>query len=254
RERPGVGAAIQRLQDRRLDFDILEAIEISPDRAHQPCPGAKHLAHFGMHGQIGIALPVPLLRVSEPGVSDRDAVDDFFFAVWQWPKGFRQQLSLLHSNRDFAGLRAKELAAHANDIAQVKPLETVPGFIAQDITAKIELDTPRGVSDMGKCGFAGATPRHEASRDSHHLSMRLPRQVLTRSQRRCRGVLAIVLVGVLRHARGDQRIELVPPRTLHEIPFVIHHYAASRLRYASMNGSMAPSMTFCTSGILSSVR
>jgi hypothetical protein len=26
------------------------------------------------------------------------------------------------------------------------------------------------------------------------------------------------------------------------------------LRYASMNGSIAPSITFCTSGILSSVR
>ena len=51
-----------------------------------------------------------------------------------------------------------------------------------------------------------------------------------------------------------QRIELFASRFQYKVEIVAHAAPLDIFRYASMNGSIPPSMTFWTSGILSSVR
>src|SRR5256885_11308453 len=72
------------------------------------------------------------------------------------------------------------------------------------------------------------------------------------------GLLSIEAVGVRSDASRLQGFQFLAPRLENEVQLFGHAAAVVDspvcFRYASMNGSIAPSITFCTSGILSSVR
>jgi len=57
-----------------------------------------------------------------------------------------------------------------------------------------------------------------------------------------------------RHPARFECRQFLSARLLDEVQIVAHAAGPLRVRYASMNGSMPPSITFCTSGIFSSVR
>ena len=88
-----------------------------------------------------------------------------------------------------------------------------------------------------------AAPDVQSSRPTVHLS-------LSRV-----GVTGVEKVIRLNHGGQEQ---LFSARLEDEVQILGHAAAVVDspvcLRYASMNGSIAPSITFCTSGILSSVR
>ncbi len=64
-ERRGCGAAVQRLQHRRFYFQIPLGIQESPNSLHDPRAQPEHVAHFGMHREIGVALPVAQLWIRQ---------------------------------------------------------------------------------------------------------------------------------------------------------------------------------------------
>src|SRR5262249_33391424 len=155
RERPRVCATVQWLQNGCLDLDVLQPIEIFPDRRYQPRPSAKHLAHLGMHGQVCVALPIPLLRIREPRMPDGDTINYFFLSIRERSERLGEQFNALNPNRDFAGLRSEQFALQTDDVAQIQPIEALPRLIAQHITPKVQLDASRPIHQMSECGLTG---------------------------------------------------------------------------------------------------
>ena len=107
----------------------------------------------------------------------------------------------------------------------------------------------------------GDNPPCDAHRLPFLLSLGKKRHGLRRLMR------PIKAVGERRYATRDESVELIAPRLHHKIQvvplvgllFLAHEFppgvaAPNCLRYSSMNGSIAPSITFCTSLIFSSVR
>src|SRR5258708_37094403 len=100
-------------------------------------------------------------------------------------------------------------------------------------------------------------PRHETPRQAHDISLVSPfRQG---HDRRSGIVRALEAIREWLHPRGEQRIELLETSLADEVELVAHAASPAgtppaSLRKASMNGTMAPSITFCTSGIFSSLR
>ena len=209
-----------------------------------------------MHREIHGALPVALLRIAEPGVAHRHPVHDLLLAERQRAERLREHLRRGHADGRLARLRAEQRARHTDHVADVEELERLEQLVAEIVLAKVELDAPRVVREMREARLSLATPRDDAPRDAHALSF-------VRSPERGHGcgggVRAPEAVRVRRDAALEQRVVLVATRLEDETLLVGAHAALApaapaRLRYASMNGSMAPSITLPTSEILSSDR
>ena len=261
RERPRRRAAIQRLQHRRLDLEIVRARRatrrISVDH---PRARAKQRAHFGMHGEIGVALAIPLLGIGESRMPHGHAVDDFFLAERQRPQRLREQLDL--------GRRAPSLRRCACGTAGPITPTTSPmsnrssdadTLVAQHVLLEVQLNATAVVGEVRERRLAVRAPRDDPAGDAHRLAFLLPVRRMQRD-RLGRAMRAVERVRERRDAARDERVELLAPRALDEVQLVGSRRALPRSarrapsRYASMNGSMSPSITFCTSGIFSSVR
>src|SRR5690242_1110742 len=113
---------------------------------------------------------------------------------------------------------------------------------------------------MCKGGLSRGAPAHESPREPYDLTLAL----LTFGIQRYRigSVMRTVeAIGEGRRSTRRECVELLAPGLLHEVDVVAHAAAlppvpcpANSRRYASMNGSMSPSITRCTSGIFNSVR
>ena len=55
-ERPRLRAAVDQLQHRRLDLEVALVLERAADGAHDPGPGAHHVARLLAHDQVGVPL------------------------------------------------------------------------------------------------------------------------------------------------------------------------------------------------------
>src|SRR6185436_14850935 len=98
-------------------------------------------------------------------------------------------------------------------------------------------------------------PRHDPPGERHRGTLL---GVAQHRQRLGSRVLAIERVGVRWNAGRLQGFEFLTPCLENKVQFFRHAAAVVEpppcLRYASMKGSIPPSITFWTSGILSSVR
>ena len=108
---------------------------------------------------------------------------------------------------------------------------------------------------MGERRLAVGTPGNDAPSDGHHRSfVAVPHQGVSGF----RSVLAIKAVRVRCYTGRLQGFQFFAPRLEDKIQVFGHAAAVVEspvcFKYASMNGSIAPSMTFWTSGIFSSVR
>ena len=126
-----VRAAVQRLQHRRLDLEIVQLVERAPDLGRHARARAEQRAHLGMHREIGVALAVPLLGIRESGVANRHAVHDLLLPERQRAKRLRQQLHLGHPHRHFAGARSEQRARDADHVADVEQIERRVRLVAQ---------------------------------------------------------------------------------------------------------------------------
>ena len=55
-ERPRIGTAIERLQNRRLDLEVLELVQEGPNRRDHARARAEELTHLRMHREIDVPL------------------------------------------------------------------------------------------------------------------------------------------------------------------------------------------------------
>ena len=209
-----------------------------------------------MHREIHRALTVALLGIAESRVAHDHAVDRLFLPERQRPQRLREHLCARDAHRRLAGLRAHERARDADDVADVEELERLEQLLAQLVLAEVELDASRIVGEMREDRLPLPAPRDDCAprRARSRPSSALPSAATA---------AAAVCVRLNPYAYGaiaalDQRIVFVATRLEYEVLLVGGHAVctpgAARLRYASMNGSIAPSITFATSVILSSVR
>ena len=148
-ERLREGAAVARLQHRRLDLDEAVRVEVAPDRGDDAAAGEEVGARLLVHQQVEVALAVALLDVGEAveGVRQRRAV-------------LRQQLELDHLQRRLAAARLGGVAGDADDVAEVDV----------DLAGE-QLDPPAAVDEVEEGDLPHLAPREHASREPERLRL-----------------------------------------------------------------------------------
>ncbi len=157
RERPRPRAAVERLEDRRLDFEVPARVEVGADRRDHPGPRHEHGADIRMHREIGIPLAVALLRVAEAGMPDDVAVDRLFLAQRERPERLGQQLDRLDPDGRLTRPCPEDRPCDADYVAEVEAGEQVIR-ITQRVFAEVELDLATLIGEMRECGLAMSAP------------------------------------------------------------------------------------------------
>jgi len=122
-KRPGRRPAIERLQDRRFDFQKALAIQEAAQRADHPRPLAEDLAHIRVHGQIGVPLAVAGLLVAEgPKAADRAVSLYLLLDNRQRADRLGQQPQLIDLDGNLPGARAHHDPTRLDEIVQLDEL------------------------------------------------------------------------------------------------------------------------------------
>ena len=171
RERARRGAAIERLQYRRLDLEEAPRVEEGAERADHPRARHERRAHLGVHGEIDRALPVALLGIAEARVAHDGAVDDLLLAERERAQRLRQHLCARHAHGGLSGLRAEERARDADHVADVEELERLEELIAELVPAEVELDAAALVREVSEARLPVPAPRDDAPRHAHALPL-----------------------------------------------------------------------------------
>ena len=100
----------------RFHFDVAARVEEAPQLPQDFRPPRENFPRARIHDQIEIALAIAHLDVGQ-------AVP--FFRQRQQRLG--QQREFLHPDRQFVGLGAKQIAAHADQVAHVQQLKQAKG-------------------------------------------------------------------------------------------------------------------------------
>ena len=187
-ERTRHRSARNRMHHRRLDFHEFLPVEIPPQRLHQLAALQKHFAHFRIHHQIEIALPIAQFHVGEPVK---------FFRQRQ--QIFRKKRQFLGMNAEFARARAKQISADADMIAQVKQLPQFKAGIADRVFLDVDLQPLPVLLQVREPGLAHQPDRHDASRNPHRHPRRF--QFL--------GGLPAVLGQNLRHGVAEVKLSRI---------------------------------------------
>ena len=145
RERPREGAAVARLQDRRLDLDEPPLVERAPDRRDDLRAGDERLAGLLVHQEVEVPPAVAQLDV-------REAVE-----------GVRQRLGVAGEDLDalgeHGGLPAPRLRRTSGDADHVTEVEV---DLARDGDVADHLDAARAVDEVEEHELAHPPPRHRA--------------------------------------------------------------------------------------------
>src|SRR5439155_5337404 len=144
-ERPRGCAAVEGLQHRRLYFQIPLAIEEGADALYDPGAQPEHLAHVGMHGEIGIALPVAQLGIRQLTGLNAARV---FLAKRQRAERLGEQRELGHAHGDLPRASLHETSLDAQMVTQIEQLDEAVAIRAQLVALEVELDLARRVLEV----------------------------------------------------------------------------------------------------------
>ena len=158
----GIGAAGDRVQHRRFDFQEVMLDHMAADRGHRLGAGHETGAGGLVGDQVDIALAVLLLLVGH-------AVE----LVRQWAQALGQQAQRRHAHRQLARLGAEQGALGADDVAHVQVLEVGIGLLAERILGDEELDAAGGVLQGAEAGLAHHPLEHQAAGHADRDVLRL---------------------------------------------------------------------------------
>ena len=200
-ERARRRAAVERLQDRRLDLDEAGVVEEAAHRGDHLGPRDEHGAALLAREQVDLALPVARLDVGQPVV-----------LVGRRAHRLGEQREAVELERELAAAGAEDGAVGADQVAEVEVEELRHRRLAQHVHARVQLHPPGAVDEVEERGLALPAARGQAPGDARaHV-----------------GLLAVGQVGVRRldggdrlHARegvrervdpgGAELVELAPP-------------------------------------------
>src|SRR5271157_376067 len=151
-ERTRRRASIDWLKDGSFHFEkslIIEKFAQSFDRYRAL---AECLAHFGIHGKVGITLSSAEFRIFQRGITDNGTVVlRHIFVSGQGAHGLGKEFEVMDVKRDFAGFGAEHQTRGLNKIADVEHLiEEVDPLLRQLVDAKEELNFSGTVFDVSK--------------------------------------------------------------------------------------------------------
>ncbi len=254
-ERPRGGPAIQRLEDRRLHLQEPALVEELPEPGDGARPEAEDLAHFRVHRQVRVALAVAQLRIGQPAEGDRlPRFRHLRLAAWKRPERLGEEFNGGHPDGDFPGPGAEELPVDADVVVQVEQLHQSPGS-AERVLPEVELEPPGNILDVGEGRLPLASVRHQAA-GHRDVGAIVAHGVVIGRDGGGGGKRPLERVAKWLDPGGTELVELGAARLLHERAGLIRHAAVppAPFRYASMNSSMSPSITLCTSVSFNSVR
>ncbi len=198
------GAAVERLQDRRLDLDEAALVEPAAHLADRAGAQGEEAAALLVGDQVELALAVAGLDVLE-------AVE----LVGRRAQALGQQPPVVDRQRELAAAPGRQRGAlDADDVAEVEIDQQLVGLLAEQVLAGVQLDLAAAVAQVEEAGLAVAPSADEPPRDPvARLGLDPRRQPLVR-----RPHLADVLsLGELRRKRIDPRLpqplQLLPPVT-----------------------------------------
>src|SRR5690606_36244459 len=232
-------------QNRCLHLQVIERIEKAACGGDHCASCREQRADLRMHGKICITLTRPLLRVRKARVPHASAIHHLLLSERKRPQRLRKQRDFLNPYRHLTGTRAEQHTRHPHMVADVEQVHERKYLIAQFIAAKVQLHAPKLVCQMSKDSLAVSSKRDQSARHSYlRTFLSLAQQSFSCS----RVVRSLIRVSEGLHTNLLKRGELVASRTHHEVEvFRFTHDAASPptvcFRYASMKGSMSPSIT-----------
>jgi len=208
-----------------------------------------------MHGEISVPLPIALFGIAEARVSHDFTVYDFFLAERKRAQRFCKKLEALDTNCGLTSSCSKQRTRNTDDIAKIEMLEHREAIFAEMILSEVQLDSSARIGEVREHGLAVCAPRNNATRDGYVRTFLFTRPCSRHVGQRFRsGAIAGIRIREGLDGSALQRIELIASCLQYKVEIVGHAGPLNLFKYASMNGSIPPSMTFWTSGILSSVR
>ena len=156
RERARERAAVERLQDRRLDFDEAGVVEKAAHGGHGLGPRDKQLARLLVGHEVELAAAIARLDVLQPVV-----------LLGRRAQRLREHRERLDAQRDLAALRAQRGAVDADDVAEVDLREqALVRLGAEHVGARLQLQAARAVDEVEEGHLALAAARGEAAGDT----------------------------------------------------------------------------------------
>jgi hypothetical protein len=144
-------AAVERLQDRRLDLEEALPVEVGADGRHHTSARGEELAHLGVGDQVELAPAVTRLHVGQPGVLVRGRA-----------QRLGEDLEAVHAQRELAVPAAEHRAVDAQQVAEIQRGEPLERLGAEHIGACVQLDLAGAVHQVQE----GGAPRAAAGRDA----------------------------------------------------------------------------------------
>ncbi len=166
REGPRGGAAVERLEGRRLDLDVPAFVEEAAYGTHHAGALHEHAAHVGVDGHVGVALPVAEFLVGdlvEDARLARPGIDDLLLDG-QRAERLGEEHEPRRVHRHLAHPRPKHRALDADDVAEVESLldERVVEIGADVVAADVDLDLAARVAHVQKRSLAHDAHAHDA--------------------------------------------------------------------------------------------
>ena len=155
RERARERAAVERLQDRRLDLDEALLVEVSANCRDDPRAGDERLTGVRTRDQVELAAAITGLDVAQPVV-----------LVRRRAQRLGEDLEAIDAQRQLAAAAAQHGAVDTDQVAEVeraRPRERVP---AEHVDARVELDLARAVDEIEERGLARIPPRGDPAGDA----------------------------------------------------------------------------------------
>ncbi len=153
-ERPGQGAAVERLQHRGLDLEEAVLVEPATDLGDGPGPDAEDLAAVLVGDQVELAAAVAGLGVLE-------AVE----LVRRRAQRFGQQLHPSTSSESWPRRVTIARPVDADEVAEVEVVKQGEGAFAEHVGLGVELDLAGTVAQVDEGGLAVAAAADDPAGD-----------------------------------------------------------------------------------------
>lgn len=148
------GAAGDRLHHGRFHLEEILAHHEFADEIDDAGPLDEHLAHFGVHDEVHVALAIARLHV-------REAVE----LLGKRLERLGQEPDECGVEGELAGLGPERGAADADDVADIEGFERIERIVAHRILAYVDLHPALPVLDLDERGLAEGAARDDAARN-----------------------------------------------------------------------------------------
>jgi hypothetical protein len=123
---------------------------------HQLAALDKHLAHFRIHHQIDVTLPVAQLYIGQPMPLLRE-----------WQQILGEKRDLFHVHRQFPGTGTKQVSADSNVVAQIEQFVQLESLFSDCILLDVDLQPLPILLQVREPSLPHQPDGHDAPRDAH---------------------------------------------------------------------------------------